>query len=132
MNLNELIASVRKKPLTPAQKAIRKANGEKHQRAFMNLWMRLDGPHIEDEVCLTPNRRLRWDFACIPAKCCFEIQGGIWGKKSGHNSGTGIIRDTRKARLATLAGWSHFQIVPEDINTKVVSELIEFTRRKMG
>lgn len=52
-------------------------------------------------------------------------------KNAEHKNGKGITRDTRKARLATINDWAHFQIVPEDITVEVIAELINFTRERM-
>jgi len=58
---------------------------------------------FETEVELVDNRKFRWDF--VIGKLAVEIQGGIWRKKGAHNTGSAIMRDCVKCRLAVNAGY---------------------------
>ena len=49
---------------------------------------------------------MRADFAWPAACVAVEIQGGTWGRKSGHSSGSGIERDAIKTLLAQMDGWA--------------------------
>jgi len=59
--------------------------------------------HHKKEVRLVEDRKLRWDF--VVRDIAIEIQGGVWMKKGGHNTGKGIIKDIEKARIAVIAGF---------------------------
>ena len=62
------------------------------------------------EYYFHPFRKWKFDFAYIDIKCAIEFEGGIWLKKSGHNTGTGIARDIDKYNAAALMGWKVFRI----------------------
>ena len=65
-------------------------------------------PNAMEQVRLIPKRRFKHDFFFeAPYNLAVEIQGGIWMKKGGHNTGQGIKKDCEKHTLTTLAGyWS--------------------------
>jgi len=65
-----------------------------------------------------PQRRWKFDFAYPVLKIAFEVEGGIWQGKSGHNTGAGILRDIEKYNTATLMGWRVFRIHGEMIMKK--------------
>jgi hypothetical protein len=60
-------------------------------------------PETEYRAC--PPRRYRWDGAYPEIDLLYEVQGGIWMRKGGHNTGTGISRDCEKNNLAVTRGW---------------------------
>ena len=66
------------------------------EREFATLWVELY-PTIDlhHEHQFIPPRRFRFDFAHLPTRTAIELQGGIW-VKSGHNTGTGLLRDYEK------------------------------------
>jgi len=45
-----------------------------------------------------------------------EVQGGIYMRRSGHNSPSGLIRDYNKCNLSQLHGWRYLQFTAEDVN----------------
>jgi very-short-patch-repair endonuclease len=55
-------------------------------------------------------RQFRLDFAHIESKVGIEIHGGIWSKKSAHNSGHGLNRDYEKLNLIQSDGWLVYQL----------------------
>ncbi len=61
------------------------------------------GIEYEREYVALRDRKFAWDFRV--GNYLIEIQGGIYMRKGGHNTGRGIARDCEKANLANLAGW---------------------------
>ena len=73
-------------------------------------------PKPEREYKAIPGENYRFDFAWPDHKVLVEVQGGTWMKgKSGHTSGRGIERDTRKLNLAVLAGWRVLQVTTKQV-----------------
>src|SRR5258705_2953365 len=62
-------------------------------------------PGPEDEVCLIPGRRLRFDWVWrAPVAVVLEIHGGTWSGGR-HTTGAGFDLDREKMALAQLAGY---------------------------
>lgn len=54
------------------------------------------------------SRKWRFDLAYGVQEAqsvAFEIQGGVWLPKGGHNTGRGLDKDCEKLLAAALAGW---------------------------
>ena len=70
------------------------------------------------EHAAIPDRKFRFDYACIRKKVAIEVDGGLWayraGKVMGHSSGGGRLRDYEKDSLATLEGWRVFRFAPSE------------------
>ena len=58
----------------------------------------------------------RMDFCLHNMRIFVEVQGGIYMRRSGHNSPAGLKRDYNKCNLAQLAGWRYLQFTAEDVN----------------
>lgn len=97
---------------------------------FHGLWM-VKYPEIklQREKKLFSNRRHRGDFVHMPSMVIIEIQGGVWGKKSGHNSGTGILKDYEKMCLAQASGYQLFPLA-ESMITDFYLDLIAKSIKK--
>lgn len=55
-----------------------------------------------------------------------EVQGGVWMRgKSGHSSGTGIMRDIEKAQLYVLRGIRYLPVTPEQVKSGQALQMIE-------
>ena len=54
-----------------------------------------------------------------------EVNGGIWLKKGGHNTGTGIERDLQKAGAAMKLGWTVYGCTPAMIKSGDALQTIE-------
>lgn len=107
--------------------ARRASAADRHQRTFRLMWGAIfPDITLAPEAVIAPIGRWRFDFVHNVAKVAIEIQGGIWMRKGAHNTGEAILRDTRKARAATLAGWSVFHICPEDIDTDTLAAIARF------
>lgn len=113
------------------KKETAKAARERLQSVFRLKW-RAVSPHmrLEEEVKFMPESGWRFDFAHTVAKVGIEIQGGIWREKGAHNTGTAILRDTRKARAAALEGWILFPICAEDIDLPNLCRIRDFVRTR--
>ena len=88
------------------------------ERRFADLWVELY-PAIDlySQHKFHPKRRFLFDFAHLPTRTAIELQGGIW-VKSGHNTGTGLLRDYEKLNLATSLGWKVFMLASEMVTTE--------------
>ena len=63
-----------------------------------------------------PNRKFRFDCACLEQKVAIEIEGGIWlGKNGGHTGGLGYQQNMEKYNLATLEGWKILRYSPQTL-----------------
>lgn len=102
------------------------------ERRFADMWaQRFPDLPLEREVCGIPGRRFRFDFAHTDAKVAVEIHGAIWGRKSAHNSGTGIERDHEKQCLSALAGWVVFPVTERTMSDmSLVDGIAEMIRQR--
>jgi len=73
-------------------------------------------------------RRFRYDFVWVEEKVTVEVQGGLYQKKSGHNTGNGITRDIDKVNLAAVNDWVIFQI-PGHMN---YNQMLSYARMVAG
>lgn len=98
----------------------------RHETTFA-LHLRAHNIPYRREVPVCPGRRFRLDFAIGPIerRIAVEIEGGIWGRKSGHNTGKGILRDMEKGNLATKHGWSVYRFSGDQVQS---GEAINFIR----
>lgn len=62
-----------------------------------------------------PHRAFEVDFALPALKLGIEIEGGIFMRKSGHSTGTGIARDIDKHNLAVFTGWTLIRVTPPQV-----------------
>ncbi len=79
---------------------------------------------FEREYRFHPSRKWRFDFAAPRLLIAVEIEGGIFGKKSAHNTGTGILRDMEKSNEAQRLGWRVFRFAGDDIKSGKAVEYI--------
>jgi hypothetical protein len=77
----------------------------------------------EREYKFHPSRRFRFDYAWPAQMIAVELQGGVWGKKSGHNSGTGIIAEMEKSNQAQMLGWQVYKFFVDQVKS---GEAIQF------
>jgi hypothetical protein len=89
------------------------------EEKFITIWQQ-NYPQIKlvREYKFCPKRQFRFDFAHTFASVGIECQGGIWGSKMGHNSGSGITRDCEKICLAASMGWLVFPLTEQMINSQ--------------
>lgn len=101
----------------------------KGELAFTALanWCRVHGyPVPVPEYRFHPTRKWRFDAAWpdLTVPLGLEIQGSIW-KKGGHNTGTGISRDTEKACNAAVLGWRVMPCTYQQFNSGQVYTWLE-------
>jgi tyrosyl-tRNA synthetase len=65
------------------------------EKRFLQLWQLQDGPELEHEYRFHPTRRWKADFAHIPSRTIFEIEGGVWCRGR-HTSPKGFMADAEK------------------------------------
>lgn len=81
---------------------------------------------FERELVFHPERKWRFDFANTEHRIAVEIDGGIFGKKSGHNTGSGILRKMEKMNEAQRLGWRVFSFSTGQVSTgEAVNYLLE-------
>jgi hypothetical protein len=87
--------------------------------AVFRRWCKYHGlPRPEAELQIIPGRKFLHDFGWPAFRVVIEVQGGVWARgKSGHSSGTGIVRDMEKLSLTSVAGWRTIQVQPKDLMT---------------
>lgn len=96
---------------------------EKHEFiTYIRLFLNID---VWPEYYFTNERKFRIDFAIPDHKIAIEVDGGVWMKKSGHNTGQGIIRDQEKTSLLSAYGWSVIRVIPKNLITEETLRLIE-------
>lgn len=97
------------------------------EERFAAIWRELRGPRLEREFRFHPERRWRADFAHLPSKTIFELDGAVWGSapgvRGGHD-GAGRIRDCEKALAAWLLGYTVVRLVPGQITAENLSLII--------
>lgn len=120
------------------------------EKKFLLLWASLGGRKLEEEVVFAPPRKWRFDFCAanyvieatgnppdsrnkqgrirIMPILAIELEGGIWLKKSGHNTGTGISRDIEKYNTAQLLGWKVFRLTSDMITARHVQPIVDLCK----
>lgn len=102
------------------------------EKKFLLLWASLNGPTLVDEHIFAPPRKWRFDFSwsnwITNNQIAIELEGGIWLKKSGHNTGTGISRDIEKYNTAQLLGWKVFRLTSDMITARHVQPIVDLCK----
>lgn len=97
---------------------------------FINLWETFFSEiKLIPEYKVIPDRRYRFDYVHLETRIAIEINGGRW-VKSGHSSGTGLLRDYEKNNLALLNGWVVFYLCDVQINKDNLTQIAEFIKGK--
>lgn len=113
---------------------VKEAVKESHlERRFRSIWnvVAADLPIVPQKKNVVPGRRYAYDFCQEETMVLFEIQGGIYAKgKSGHSSGTGIMRDADKVNLGQINGYNTFVITPEKLTVEYLSMVARYVRTK--
>jgi len=79
----------------------------------------VDLPDPEREYRFAPPRMYRADFAWLEndPPLLVEVEGGIWMRKGGHNTGRGILRDIEKGNLAAMNGFLYLRFAAKHIHS---------------
>lgn len=107
----------------PKRKPAKRGPSHLEER-FASYWMMLKGPALHREYVFAPPRKWRFDFAHVPSKLAFEMEGGIW-IHGGHSRPSAVIRDAEKFNAAALAGWRVIRLHDGIITAHEVERLIE-------
>jgi hypothetical protein len=83
---------------------------------FMRIWEAAGGPPLEREILFHPERRWRADFAHIPSRVLFEVDGGVFSYGR-HTRGAGFVADCEKHLAAWLLGWSVVRLTSRQLTT---------------
>ena len=95
-------------------------------------------PEPGKEYVFAPPRKFRFDY-CWPDAAwhlhrridfihtALEVEGGVFMRgKSGHSSGTGILRDMTKNNFAVANGWRVLRLTPDQIRR---GELLQWLKK---
>lgn len=96
---------------------------------FSSIWRILNGPKLEEEFRFHPGRKFRVDFCHLSTRTCIEIEGGIFNKRGGHSSITGILRDIEKYNEMTYLGFRLIRLHTKSIDVENITRLIRFLER---
>lgn len=96
---------------------------------FERLWVLLY-PNIDlwAQEQIIPERKFKFDYVHKESKVAIELNGGIWMEASGHNTGTGLLRDYEKNNLAIANGYVVFWLAREmfdDANLGLIARIIQ-------
>jgi len=88
---------------------------------------RFDLPNPQPEFRFHKTRKWRFDYAWAEHKIALEVEGGIYakGRRGGHTSISGMLRDIEKYNEATLLGWRVFRVTPDKLLTVKTAEIIK-------
>ena len=106
-------------------------SGSGLEQLFAAIVKRYDLPPPVREFAYALPRRFRADFAWPKVQLLVELEGGVWGRKSGHNSGTGIETDCKRSRLASLHGYRVFRITRKALDeneAEIMAQLTEILK----
>ena len=97
--------------------------GSRLEARFLRLWQAASGPPLEREILFHPERRWRADFAHVPSRVLFEIDGGIFSNGR-HTRGAGFAADCEKHLAAWLLGWSVVRLTSRQLKTDTVEKIV--------
>lgn len=102
---------------------------------FLSIWQLLNGPKLEEEFRFHPERKFRCDFCHLASRTCIEIEGGIFNKRGGHSSVSGILRDIEKYNELSFLGFRLFRFhgkegVAGSVDHTNITRLIRFLESK--
>jgi very-short-patch-repair endonuclease len=94
-----------------------------HLEERMAIILKTFNPYpAEREHTFAPGRKFRADFAYPEKKILIEVEGGLFMRRGGHNSISGISRDIEKYNLAVTLGWRVLRYTSENMS-QVVNDL---------
>lgn len=115
----------------PAKLPVKKSKALTWLHNELVKWAKAKNYNLIEELKFHPTRQFRFDFALFELKTAIEFEGGIFLKKSGHNTATHYTKDSTKYNLAVIAGWKvlrytalNYKDVINDLNEviKIVNE----------
>jgi len=107
----------------------------KWEASFAWHWRLRGGPELTTQQRLVPNRQFRFDFAHVQSRVAVELDGGTFGRKSGHNTGKGIEDGYEKANAAQRLGWCVLRYGAKRMGKDmvgIVDEVLAVIRERSG
>ena len=86
---------------------------------------------IHDKRVPGEARKWRPDFRIPSSAVLVEYEGGQWMKKSGHNTGSGLIRDINKHNEMSINGWAVIRFTTDHLRDPMhIKNTIERAMRR--
>jgi len=114
---------------TPSEKrtgTARKSKALTILEANLEQWCQEKDFELRKEYQFHPVRKFRLDYAIVNLKLAIEFEGGIFLKKSGHNTAIHYTKDCDKYNLLLTMGWKvlrytalNYKNVIDDLNELV-------------
>lgn len=83
----------------------------------LQIWRRSGLIGAVAEHQFHPDRKWRFDFAFIKQKVAIEVQGGIFMRRGGHNTGMALRREHEKRNAAAVLCWRILYCEPREVCT---------------
>lgn len=90
----------------------------------MQILLKSEGLHFEQEYKFHPTRKWRFDFALLQDKIAVEVEGGIFSNGR-HTRGKGYIGDMQKYNAAVCLGWRVLRYGTGQINGNVLKDILQ-------
>lgn len=102
-------------------------------KTLLRLIDELNLPSPQKEYKPGTVRKYKLDYAWPDIKVGIELNGGIFMKKGGHNSISGLLRDYERMNYLQILGWLIIQFDPSMMrNDLYVKEVITKALRSRG
>jgi len=115
--------------------AAKKKAAEDLKKRFIQHCVKNGLPEPEAEYKFHPERKWRIDYIfkqftwgkhlLSKYAVALEVEGGTWGKKSRHTTGTGFIADMEKYNEIAIAGIRLIRVIPKDLFSAKTITLIK-------
>lgn len=90
------------------------------EKRYFEQLLRETFERVAAEYKFKGSRRYKFDYYLSQFRVAIEIEGGIYLKKSGHNTSSGILRDIEKYNLALLEDIVVYRIAHHEILTPAI------------
>lgn len=115
----------------PLPEQVRKSKGKlplkskalAYMEAELEAWANDNYHFLLKEYRFDEKRKYRFDFAFKFPMIAIEYEGGIFLKKSGHNTAIHYTKDANKYNLAVINGWRVLRFTA--LNYKTVRETLD-------
>lgn len=108
-----------KAPVKQIKMPHKKSSGLQWLERYLPLWCISNGYQLDIEYRFDAKRKWRFDFAIPEIKAAVEFEGGIFLKKSGHNTAKHYTKDTEKYNTATVQGWRVIRVTAINYKSSV-------------
>ena len=97
-------------------------NRSQLETRFLNIWKKIEGQELVEELKFHPDRKWRFDFAHPETWIAVEVEGGIWDQ-SRHTRPVGFIKDCEKYNAGIVLGWYIFRLPGYLITEETLTEI---------